>query len=56
MVVAMVVNTFAHPYMTQVVAFWISLLPVAGVAGLMLAALLRGDRGRARLAHIKVPE
>jgi hypothetical protein len=51
----MVVNTFAHPYGTQLVAFWLSLLPIAGIATLMAASLLRGDRGRVRLTHIRVP-
>jgi len=51
----MVVNTFAHPYATQVFALWLSFLPVAGVAGLMVASLVRGDRGRPRLSHIRVP-
>ncbi|MFN2449025.1 MAG: hypothetical protein ABR508_04420 [Candidatus Baltobacteraceae bacterium] len=48
-------NTFAHPYATQLVALWLSFIPVAGVAGIMIAALVRGDRGSARLGHIRVP-
>jgi hypothetical protein len=51
----MVVSTFAHPYTTQVAAFWISLLPVVSMVGLMIGALVRGDRGRPRLSHIRVP-
>lgn len=51
----MVVSTFAHPYGMQVLALWLSFLPVAGIAGLMVASFVRGDRGRARLSHIRVP-
>lgn len=56
MMLVMVVNTFAHPYITQVFALWISFLPIVGIAALMTAAGLRGDRGRVRLTHIAVPE
>lgn len=55
MMLVMVVNTFAHPYGTQLVAFWLSLLPIASIAGLMTASVVRGDRGRVRLTHIRVP-
>ncbi len=48
----MVTSTFAHPYITQVVALWLSVLPVAGMVGLMIGAAVRGDRGKVR---IKVP-
>lgn len=55
MVGAMIGSTFAHPYPVQVAALWISFLPIAAMAGLMLGSLLRGDRGRPRLSHIRVP-
>lgn len=50
----MVTSTFAHPYMTQVVALALSGVPVLAMAGLMLGAALRGDRGRARI-RVPVP-
>lgn len=50
----MVTSTFAHPYVTQVVALWLSGIPVIAMAGLMIGAALRGDRGRARI-HVPVP-
>jgi hypothetical protein len=50
----MVTSTFAHPYLTQVVALWLSVLPVAGMAALMIGAAIRGDRGRARI-RVPVP-
>lgn len=50
----MVTSTFAHPYFTQVVALWLSALPVIGMAGLMIGAAIRGDRGRARI-RVPVP-
>ena len=50
----MVTSTFAHPYILQVVALWVSALPAVAMAGLMVGAALRGDRGRARL-HVPVP-
>lgn len=50
----MVTSTFAHPYITQVVALWLSVLPAAGMAGLMIGAAIRGDRGRARI-QVPVP-
>lgn len=46
---AMVTSTFAHPYLTQVIALWLSFVPVAGMAALMIGAALRGDRGRVRI-------
>lgn len=45
----MVTSTFAHPYLTQVIALWLSFVPVAGMAALMIGAALRGDRGRVRI-------
>lgn len=50
----MVTSTFAHPYSIQVAALWLSALPVIAMAGLMLGAALRGDRGRARI-RVPVP-
>lgn len=50
----MVTSTFAHPYLTQVVALWLSALPVLAMGGLMIGAALRGDRGRARI-HVPLP-
>jgi hypothetical protein len=51
----MVTSTFAHPYTTQVISLWLSFLPVAAIGGLMLGSLLRGDRGRVRIHHVRVP-
>jgi len=51
----MVTSTFAHPYSLQVLALWFSFLPVLGMAGLMAAALMRGDRGFRRKVRISVP-
>ena len=50
----MVTSTFAHPYTTQVVALWLSALPVLAMVGLMIGAAIRGDRGRARI-NVPVP-
>lgn len=50
----MVTSTFAHPYSIQLVALWLSALPVVAMAGLMIGAAVRGDRGRARL-RVSVP-
>lgn len=50
----MVTSTFAHPYITQVIALWLSVLPIGGMVALMIGAALRGDRGRARI-HVPVP-
>lgn len=50
----MITSTFAHPYVTQVFALWLSVLPVAGIVGLMIGAAIRGDRGRARI-QVSVP-
>lgn len=50
----MVTSTFAHPYILQVIALWVSVLPVLGMGGLMIGAALRGDRGRARI-RVPVP-
>jgi hypothetical protein len=50
----MVTSTFAHPYFTQLVALWLSALPVVAIAGLMVGSAVRGDRGRARI-HVPVP-
>jgi hypothetical protein len=50
----MVTSTFAHPYITQLVALWLSALPAAAMGALMLGAALRGDRGKARI-HVPVP-
>lgn len=50
----MVTSTFAHPYITQVVALWFSVLPVAGIAALMVGAAVRGDRGKTRI-HLQGP-
>jgi len=51
----MVTSTFAHPYITQVIALWVSFLPVAAIGGLMVGSLLRGDRGRVRNERVRVP-
>lgn len=51
----MVTSTFAHPYVTQVVALWLSFLPVAAIGGLMVGSLVRGDRGKARNDRVRVP-
>jgi len=50
----MVTSTFAHPYVIQLVALWLSALPVVAMGGLMIGAALRGDRGRARI-QVPVP-
>lgn len=50
----MVTSTFAHPYVTQLVALWLSVLPIVGIGGLMIGAAIRGDRGRARI-HVPLP-
>jgi hypothetical protein len=50
----MVTSTFAHPYSIQVIALWLSFVPVAGMAALMVGAALRGDRGPARI-HVSLP-
>jgi len=50
----MITSTFAHPYITQVVALWLSVLPVASMAALMIGAAIRGDRGKARI-HVQLP-
>lgn len=50
----MVTSTFAHPYITQVIALWLSVLPIAGMAGMMVGAAIRGDRGKARI-HVPLP-
>jgi hypothetical protein len=50
----MVTSTFAHPYITQVVALWLSFLPVLAMGSLMVGAALRGDRGKARI-EVPVP-
>jgi branched-subunit amino acid transport protein len=51
----MVTSTFAHPYVTQVVALWLSFVPAVGMAALMAGALARGDRGFRRKIRISVP-
>ena len=53
-VTSMVTSTFAHPYITQVVALWLSVLPVVSMAALMIGAAVRGDRGKARI-HVPLP-
>jgi len=52
---SMVTSTFAHPYITQVIALWLSFLPVAAIGGLLAGSLLRGDRGKARIDRVRVP-
>ena len=47
--------TFAHPYIIQLLALWLSFLPIAGIAALMAGALVRGDRGFRRKISIHVP-
>ncbi len=47
--------TLAHPYTTQLIALWLSFLPIAGIGGLMAGALVRGDRGFRRKISIRVP-
>lgn len=49
------VSTFAHPYSVQVLALWFSFLPGLGMAAMMVAAGLRGDRGFRQKARIRVP-
>lgn len=51
----MVTSTFAHPYTAQVLALWLSFLPVAGVMAMMVFAGLRGDRGFRQKVRIRVP-
>jgi branched-subunit amino acid transport protein len=51
----MVTSTFAHPYITQVISLWLSFVPIAAIGALMVAALVRGDRGRARIERVRVP-
>lgn len=51
----MVTSTFAHPYSLQLVSLWLSFIPVAAIGGLMLGAFLRGDRGKVRIQHVRVP-
>ncbi|HEV3152536.1 MAG TPA: hypothetical protein VGZ02_01885 [Candidatus Baltobacteraceae bacterium] len=48
-------STFAHPYTVQLVALWLSFLPIAGILGLMAGAIARGDRGFRRKVRITVP-
>jgi hypothetical protein len=48
------VSTFAHPYIVQVAALWLSFLPALAMGGLMVGAALRGDRGKPRI-HVPVP-
>ena len=50
----MVTSTFAHPYITQLIALWLSAAPVVAMAGLMVGAAIRGDRGSARI-HVPLP-
>jgi hypothetical protein len=50
----MVTSTFAHPYTTQLIALWLSILPAMAMGGLMIGAALKGDRGRARI-RVPVP-
>jgi hypothetical protein len=51
----MVTSTFAHPYSIQLISLWLSFLPVAAIGGLMVGALVRGDRGKVRIQHVRVP-
>jgi hypothetical protein len=51
----MVTSTFAHPYIAQVIALWLSFLPVAAIGGLMVGSLVRGDRGKVRIDRVRVP-
>lgn len=50
----MVTSTFAHPYGLQLISLWLSFLPVVAIGGLMVGALLRGDRGKVRIQHVRV--
>lgn len=47
--------TFAHPYSIQVIALWLSFLPIAAIGALMAGALARGDRGFRRKIRFTVP-
>ena len=51
----MVTSTFAHPYITQVVALWLSFLPVVAIGWLMAGSLLKGDRGKVRIEAARIP-
>ena len=51
----MATSTFAHPYAAQVLALWLSFVPVLAVAAMMVFAGLRGDRGFRQKARIQVP-
>jgi hypothetical protein len=51
----MVTSTFAHPYSTQLISLFLSFIPIAAIGGLMVGALLRGDRGKVRIQHVRVP-
>lgn len=51
----MVTSTFAHPYVTQVVALWLSFLPVIAIGWLMAGSLLKGDRGKVRIEAARIP-
>lgn len=50
----MVTSTFAHPYSIQLIALWVSALPVIAMVGLMIGAAVKGDRGQARI-RVPVP-
>lgn len=50
----MTTSTFAHPYVTQLIALWFSFVPVVGIAALMIGACLRGDRGFRRRIRIEL--
>lgn len=47
--------TFAHPYTVQVIALWLSFLPIGAIGALMAGAIARGDRGFRRKIRITVP-
>jgi hypothetical protein len=51
----MLTSTFAHPYVTQVIALWLSFAPLGAMVALMAGAILRGDRGFHRKVRIRVP-
>lgn len=50
----MVTSTFAHPYGLQLISLWLSFLPVLAIGGLMIGAVVRGDRGKVRIQHARI--
>ncbi|HZT13821.1 MAG TPA: hypothetical protein VFA29_13520 [Candidatus Baltobacteraceae bacterium] len=48
-------STVGHPYGLQVLALWLSFLPIGAIGSLMAGAIARGDRGFRRKIRITVP-